>query len=230
MLKIPINIEEKIGSKLMIWWDGIGAARVFEYDENAILMEKILGNYSLTTMSINNLDDDSTQIICNVANLLHSCKKEPFPELVPLKVWFKDLFLFAKNNGEVFQKCANIGRNLLENQHDITVLHGDLHHGNILYSSDRDWLAIDPKGLIGERAFDYVNILCNPTEEIALKKGRLTDQINVISKEAKIDFTHLLKWTAAWAALSAVWFINDGVKTNIAFKVAKIALNEINNR
>jgi streptomycin 6-kinase len=26
----------------------------------------------------------------------------------------------------------------------------------------RGWLAIDPKGLYGERGFDYANIFCNP--------------------------------------------------------------------
>jgi len=229
MLKIPIAREEKVGSKLMIWWNGVGAVKVLEYDDNAILMEKIIGNYSLTQMAINNRDDEASGIICDVANVLHSLKKEPLPELVPLEIWFKDLFLFAQKFGDTFIKCADIARNLLQSQRDIVVLHGDLHHNNILYSENRGWLAIDPKGLIGDRTFDYVNILCNPNGEIALKEGRLNSQIDVISRKTRIEHNYILRWSAAWAALSAIWSLNDGVKNCTALDIAKISLNELNN-
>jgi len=229
MLKISLTEEEKNGSKLMVWWDGLGAVKVFEHDENAILMERISGtdNLSLTTMAITNRDNEASQIICKVAGLLHECHKKPLPQLVPLEIWFNDLFLFADRYGEVLMKCSSIARSLINNQQDIAILHGDLHHGNVLYSSDKGWLAIDPKGLIGDRAFDYVNILCNPNAEIALKKGRLASQINVISNESKISFDYLLQWTIAWCGLSAVWFLNDGAKTCTALDVAKVALDEL---
>jgi hypothetical protein len=47
---------------------------------------------------------------------------------------------------------------------DVVVLHGDMHHENILKFSSRGWLAIDPKGLVGERGFDYANIFCKPRQ------------------------------------------------------------------
>jgi streptomycin 6-kinase len=40
---------------------------------------------------------------------------------------------------------------LLTTQREKVVLHGDMHHGNVLNFGSRGWLAIDPKGLIGER-------------------------------------------------------------------------------
>lgn len=228
MLKIPIVGEERRGSALMVWWNGIGAVKVLEYDYNAILMERIIGDHSLTTMVVNNQDDEASTVICNVAHMLHSCNKQPLPELVPLEIWFDDLFLFEDKFGEVIKKCASVARRLINNQQDIVVLHGDLHHENILHSTDRGWLAIDPKAIIGERAFDYVNILCNPNAEVALGKGRLTKQLAIISKEARISFDCLLKWTTAWAGLSTVWSFNDGKKRTTAFDVAQIALNELN--
>jgi streptomycin 6-kinase len=57
------------------------------------------------------------------------------------------------------QSVANV---LLSSPQDEVVLHGDLHHGNILDFGTRGWLAIDPKGLLGERGFDYANIFTNP--------------------------------------------------------------------
>ncbi len=35
----------------------------------------------------------------------------------------------------------------------------------------RGWLAIDPKGLIGERGFEYANLFRNPDAEVALSAG-----------------------------------------------------------
>jgi streptomycin 6-kinase len=40
----------------------------------------------------------------------------------------------------------------------------------------RGWLAIDPKGLCGERGFDFVNIFCNPDFALATAPGRLVRQ------------------------------------------------------
>jgi len=229
MLKIPIAKEEKAGSRLMVWWNGAGVAKVYEYDENAILMERIISDRSLTEMSVNNQDSEASLIICNVASLLHSPQKEPYPGLIPLKVWFNDLFLFAEKYGETVKKCAFIAKRLLNDQRETVVLHGDLHHENILHSTDRGWLAIDPKGITGERTFDYVNILCNPNAKIALSQGRLAKQVSVISQAAGLSPDYLLKWTVAWCGLSSVWSFNDGERTSIAFDAAKIALNELDN-
>jgi streptomycin 6-kinase len=49
------------------------------------------------------------------------------------------------------------------------VLHGDLHHDNVLDFGRRGWLAIDPHGLFGERGFDYANN--SPTPTLAIPVG-----------------------------------------------------------
>ena len=41
------------------------------------------------------------------------------------------------------------------------LIHGDLHHYNILLSKD-SWLAIDPKGVIGPAAYEVGPLLMNP--------------------------------------------------------------------
>ena len=56
---------------------------------------------------------------------------------------------------------ADVARALLEQPESEGVLHGDLHHANVRFSP-RGVLAIDPKGLYGERAYEAANLLCNP--------------------------------------------------------------------
>lgn len=227
ILKIPLVEEEKRGTKVLTWWDGTGAVKVLKSNDDAILMERITGNRSLKSMSMNNQDDEATQIICEVTNLLHSNQKQPLPELTPLNIWFEELFFSAEKYGDIFLRSADIARQLLEKQNDITVLHGDIHHDNILYSSERGWLAIDPKGLLGERTFDYVNILCNPAKEIALEEGRLMKQMAIISKNTGIEIKQLLRWTAAWSGLSAVWFLNDNQDAGVPVEILKLVIAQL---
>ena len=42
-----------------------------------------------------------------------------------------------------------------------TLVHGDLHHHNVLRSK-RGWLAIDPKPMLGEPEYDVASFLWNP--------------------------------------------------------------------
>jgi streptomycin 6-kinase len=46
------------------------------------------------------------------------------------------------------------------------LLHGDLHHGNVLAASREPWLAIDPRPLVGEREFDISALLRTRRHEV----------------------------------------------------------------
>src|SRR5690606_25597285 len=97
-------------------------------------------------------------------------------------------------------RAATTAERLLANQRDRVVLHGDLHHDNVLDFGDRGWLAIDPKGLHGERTFDYVNLLRNPEDQTELAVARLAGRVELIAKIATVDITSLLEWTLAFTA------------------------------
>lgn len=227
MLKIAMEAEERKGALLMKWWNGAGAARVYQHDEQALLLERISGDKSLTEMSENGADTEATGILCSVAKQLHTPKYIGTGfELTPLEVWFKDLWPGAARYGGMIKHCAVVARSLLDHQNDCAVLHGDLHHQNVLYDAVKGWLAIDPKCLWGERAFDYANIFCNPNKDVALAPGRFQEQLRVVSEETGISLRHLLNWTIAWCGLSATWILDDpheGETPEIDLGVARIA-------
>ena len=60
----------------------------------------------------------------------------------------------------------------------------------------RGWLAIDPKGLLGERTFDFVNILRNPDAAAALTPGRFDRQVEVLAAAASVERRRLLELDA----------------------------------
>jgi streptomycin 6-kinase len=228
ILKIAMRDEERRGNSLMVWYNGNAVPRILQHDGSALLMERATGTVSLAEMAKSGRDDEASHIICSVAAKLHS-QKGPYPyDLVPLNIWFKDLVSAVAKYGGVFEKCSKIANALFENPIDIKVLHGDIHHGNILDFGSKGWLAIDPKGLIGERGFDYANLFCNPDIATATKPGRLLKQVRIVSAKANLDPKRLLQWIAAWAGLSAAWSLDDGGNMEPAMTVAKMALKELN--
>lgn len=87
---------------------------------------------------------------------------------------------------------------------DEVVLHGDIHHDNILHFDARGWLAINPKGLRGERGFDYASLFCNPAHDIAVDPVRFEQRVACVADAAQLDRRRLLQWIHAWVGLSAV--------------------------
>jgi streptomycin 6-kinase len=227
MLKIAREAEERRGASLMTWWDGDGAARVLAHDGEAVLLERATGPRSLTAMARAGADDEASRILCDVAARLHAPRDRPLPDLIPLSAWFAELEPAAAKHGGVLARAADMARGLLSAQRETFVLHGDLHHGNVLDFGARGWLAIDPKRLLGERAFDFANIFRNPDPEIAKAPGRLARQATVIAEAARLDRARLLRWVLAYAGLSAAWILNDGDDATLDLTIAEIAAAEI---
>ncbi|MBY0545496.1 MAG: 3'-kinase [Gammaproteobacteria bacterium] len=224
MLKIAKTEEEQRGFSLLLFWQKQRAVQVFAHENPAILMERAMGHRSLVTMATQGQDNEATRIICEVTNKLHQSQSQHFPsELVPLNIWFRALEPMAKQHGGLFQEALLLSQELLNNPQDVTALHGDIHHGNILDFGEHGWRVIDPKGLIGERTFDFANIFCNPNLEVATKSCRLEEQATLIAKWADVDRTRLLKWVLAYAALSASWHLEDGTSPDLAIAVAERA-------
>jgi len=191
-------------------------------------MERAIGNRSLVSMTKTGQDDEASKIICEVVARLHAKGQKPLrATLVSLPVWFRSLHLAAKEHGGIFIQASLIAEELLENPEDIVVLHGDIHHQNILDFGQHGWMAIDPKGLLGERGFDYANIFCNPDWEIATSPGRLAHQTTLIAETAGLERARLIKWIFAYAGLSAAWSLEDGGSPDLALAIANLANTEI---
>jgi streptomycin 6-kinase len=225
MLKIAREEEERRGGRLMAWWDGDGAARVLAHDDCALLLERATGPRTFAAMVAAGAgaDDEATRILCAVAGRLHAPRRGPPPELVPLSRWFEVLAPAARSQGGLLAEADAAARDLLADPREPVVLHGDIHHGNVLDAGARGWLAIDPKGLWGERTFDFVNILRNPDATTALAPGRFNRQVDVLADAAALDRHRLLKWILAFAGLSASWHLADGEPADLDLAVAGFA-------
>jgi streptomycin 6-kinase len=230
MLKMATAAEERRGAATMVWWGGEGAARVLAHEGDALLLERATGPLSLAAMARGGEDDLATRILCRAAAALHAPRGGPIPvSLVPLPEWFRALETGAAGRGGLLERAAKMARELFAApwERDMAVLHGDIHHGNVLDFGARGWLAIDPKGLWGERSFDFVNILRNPDDDTAMQPGRFARQVALIAETAGLDRARLLQWTLAFAGLSAVWVIEDGEDPTPDLRIAALAVAEL---
>lgn len=225
MLKVAMDAEEKFGNLLMTWWDGEGAAQVFAHHGDGLLMERAMGRRSLMNMALNGQDDEASQIMCAAVARLHAPRLSPLPPLVPLAQWFTSLHLAAAQHGGLYSLCLATAEALLASPQDVVVLHGDIHHDNILDFGPRGWLVIDPKRVIGERGFDYANLICNPELPTSTDPLRFARQIKVVAKAAGLERRRLLQWVLAFAGLSAAWFLEDdaSLAAEGQLQVAKLA-------
>lgn len=211
----------------MVWWGSEGAARVLAHEGDTLLLERAESDGDLVKMAKEGCDDEASRIICEVAAKLHAPRRSPPPDLLPLPRWFQALEPAAAEYGGILTECAATARALLAAPQDVTTLHGDLYHGNVLDFGARGWLAIDPKRLVGERAFDFANIFCNPDLETAIAPGRLARQSHVVAEAAGLDRQRLLSWILAYAGLSAAWWLGDGIEPTLELAVAELALAEL---
>ena len=204
----PSETDEQRGAVALRYFDGYGAVRLLRYDEGAQLMEYAAGD-ELVTVVERGEDENATRIIAQVIQQLHSVPQNiPQDGLFLLERWFEALFNKAASDRQaginsIYVRSALLAKQLLVDQREVRVLHGDIHHRNIRKAS-RGWLTFDPKGLIGERTYDCANTLCNPDiPELVHNETRLLTNAAILADTLALDLSRVLAFTYAYACLNA---------------------------
>ncbi len=223
MLKIvdPQDDEANAPDILKIY-NGNGAISLVRHEGNVQLLERavsIEGQPTLEQMVLTGRDDDATHIICDVIEKLHAqIKGKPLPQSYTrfadrMTEMLKYMHEGRVASGELplFQEGHHVAQALVQQQKPTEMLlHGDLHHFNLLFSANRGWLAIDPKGIFGPRAYEYVIALCNPTlhTEIVATKPRMHQQSKIMSERSGIAQNILLQFAFVHALQVAAWCLS----------------------
>lgn len=206
---------ERRGGALMNWYGGEGAATVFDSHGDTLFMEWLDG-IPLGDAVRQGRDDEATIALSSVVSNLHRPRADAPDDLLPLRQHFNSLFAtdvraWPHTARDLYARSAGIALKLFDKPSAQLPLHGDLHHDNVL-SSDRGWLAIDPKGLIGDPAYETANVFINPerANKIAADPKRIAARADILSQRLGHNRKRILGWAAAHAALSACWDIEDG--------------------
>ena len=197
-------------------FDGRGIVRVFEYVEGAVLIERLNPGNSLAALALNGRDEEATKITAEVIQQMsHPCQSlKAFPTVQDWGKGFERYLTSGDNQIPIglVEHGQRLYTELCASQQSIGLLHGDLQHYNILFDSDRGWLAIDPKGVSGEIEYEIGASLRNPYEKpelFALPKI-IERRLIIYETELKLDTNRALAWGFAQAVLSAIWTVEDG--------------------
>jgi streptomycin 6-kinase len=223
IIKPGAGDDERRGGELLAWYQGEGAVTVFDSTENAVFMEWVDG-VTLATPAKTGKDEEATLAICTLVKQLHRPRDGAPQGLTPLRDRFALLFdtnarVWPNTARDLFARSVGIGLGMFDKPTAIIPLHGDLHHDNILLS-DRGWLAIDPKGLLGDPAYEVANVFRNPVgaEKLVANPGRVNRLADMFAERLGMNRRRVLGWAAAHAALTACWDIEDG--ESIALQLA----------
>ncbi|GHA26332.1 aminoglycoside/hydroxyurea antibiotic resistance kinase [Devosia pacifica] len=204
--------EERRGAGLMQWYAGEGAATIFDTHGDTIFMEWLNG-IPLGDAVRKDRDEEAAIAIATVVGQLHRPRPEAPEDLMPLRERFEALFetdvkAWPHTARDLYARANGIAIKLFDKPSAQIPLHGDLHHDNII-SSDRGWLAIDPKGLLGDPAYEVANVFQNPagSTKLAADPKRIAMLADMFEARLGFNRKRVLGWAAAHAALSACWLI-----------------------
>lgn len=155
---------------------GRGCVRLLDHAGDAILVERALPGRPLADLVRAGRDDEATGVLCDVATALHEPDAPGAVPTFPSAADWGRGFERYRRSGDAAIPAALVGRaeahfrELVASQAAPRLLHGDLHHANVLLDATRAWLAIDPKGVLGLQDADAAG--STPAAAAAPKTGR----------------------------------------------------------
>lgn len=211
------NKESRSEEQALRWYDGRGAVRVIasEPDRGILLMESVKPGYTL-----HQIQDDTEAMLAAAQAMRRLWRPAPTgPHAFPTVAgWTKGLQRLRRSfdggTGPLPERLVELAEHtfeqLLDTAGEPLLLHGDFHHGNLLAGEREPWIAIDPKGVIGEAEYEVCALLTNnlpASGQIDILRNR----VNVLASAMDLDRIRMLKWAMSFGVLSAFWCVEDGV-------------------
>ena len=218
VLKIAKSMSDEVRSgEVLRAFGSDGVVRVYEAEPGAVLLERLDPGEELVSLVRRGDDDEATRILADVIARLKGHKA---PVGTPTVADYGRAFdWYVRTNdqqvpSQLVREARALYHNLAATQHTTMLLHGDLQHYNVLYDNERGWLAIDPKGVVGELEYEVGALMRNPMEQPELYTLRATIErrLELLTSLLPLNRWRVLRWCFAQAVLSAVWGVEDGYK------------------
>jgi streptomycin 6-kinase len=200
-------------------YDGRGAVRLLAADPEAglLLLERLRPGAPLDRAGLQ--EEDATAAAAQVMRQLWR-PPPPVHEFPTIEDWGAGFGrLRARFSGgtgplppRLVEQAEQIYGELCASAAPAVLLHGDLHHANILAAERAPWLALDPQGVLGEPAYETGALLRNPFPAILSTPGArsiLARRANLLAELLGFDRRRVAEWAFAQAVLSAWWEVED---------------------
>jgi streptomycin 6-kinase len=205
-------------------FDGKGTVKLFGHHNDVLILEDLTGP-PLSQIAISGRDQKAAHIICEVLGQIHDSRRTRLPRMKNSFETFQPLFQRARDGSEdpLFYEAAKVASHLLETERTTCLLHGDIHHDNILFCPERGWLAIDPQSFFGERTYDFANSFYNPEGNFSFieSETRILQYAAIFAEHLETDRNRVLQFAFAYGGLSASWDMDDGKNPERTKRIAR---------
>jgi streptomycin 6-kinase len=229
------NGEEWRCGEVLEAFGGAGMIRPIAHKPGAALLPRLTPGHDVVSLCCEGGDDEATEII---ASLLQRMSMAPaHPPGIRSVDRMQPEFAQFRDGGKGFIPTSYVDRaealfaELCATQRNVRLLHGDLHHYNVLFDTNAGWVVIDPWGVIGEIEFEIGAALRNPVDAPALLSDTSVIERRLRTYEARlnIDADRALKWAFATAVLAILWPCEPGIGPELRapFALAARSMHEI---
>ena len=194
---------------------GIGVVHALDYAEGAVLLEQLRPGDSLASLTLEGNDDQATGML---AQIIGKMAPAELPGAVPtIEDWGRGFETYTVSGdhripASLVEAARQVHARLCASQGRPRLLHGDLHHYNVIRDAKRGWVAIDPKGALGEPEYEVGAAFRNPFERLELftAPAVILRRADRFARDLDMDVQRILGWAFAQAVLAAVWAVEDG--------------------
>lgn len=212
-------------------WAGKDAVRLLERDDErrALLLERISPGTPLWDVAE---DEAATLTAAEVLRRLHAVPvpaDHPFGSLADAAArWSRTIPADWRDTGRAFPgrlvaAASDACRTLVDDTVAEVLLHQDFHGGNLLRAGGDRWLAIDPKPLVGDPAFDAASLLRD--RRWLLGGGddlrRVRRRLDVLADVAGLDRGRMRLWGIVHAL---AWGVSGGASAPDMLRCAELLM------
>jgi streptomycin 6-kinase len=205
------NGEEWRCGQILEAFGGAGMIPPIVHEPGAVLMPRLVPGGDLVSLCVNGRDDEATEIIASLiqrmaASPVHLDAARPVAQIQPEFAKFRDGRRGFIPTSYV-DRAEELFSELCRTQRDARLLHGDLHHYNVLFDANAGWIAIDPWGVVGETEFELGASLRNPIDvpDLPADPRVIERRLRTFESGLNINSERALKWAFATTVLSILW-------------------------
>jgi streptomycin 6-kinase len=214
-----VTAETRHEHAALAHWDGRGAVRLLRADPDAgvLLLERLRGDVSLRSLPEPKAMLEATATLQRL--WVPPPARHPFSTVADRTAELVGTLLarreqpWADDVRPLIDDAVGIRERLLAAPSQDVLLHGDYHHGNVLAGERAPWLAIDPKPLVGDRAYDLAWLVRDRLETLAAAPGPQSAarrRVAKLSAALDVDQERLRGWTIFRAVEAGVWGLSVG--------------------
>lgn len=223
---LKIGCDDKVlrdEYRALRYFNGQSVISVIDYDpEHAALLLKHAIPGNLLSEYVDK--EQALLIYANTVRLLHYHQKST-DDFTHVSDWCRsiDRITDVRINQSFVDLAKQLCSFLLSSVESEILCHGDLHCENVIQNNDQ-WVVIDPKGVVGELAFEAAAFDFLSDDELKDSQNvadLFLSRIKILSEALSINNDRLLSWVFLRAIMSAQWFVEDGGDPSSVLLIAK---------